>query len=126
MRVGRNAENSGVDGLEARQGIVVLDDLGGADEGEVERVEEEDNPLALIVLQGDVLELAAREDGGGSEGRSRTLDESSRHDYDGFWFEVVLSCRVYGWMYYESKSWEMFLVMDGRQVKRNPSNLGLE
>lgn len=39
-------------------------------------------PLATVVGEGDVLELAAREDGGGGEGRSLTLDESlvGRHD----------------------------------------------
>ena len=35
VRVGRDTEHSGVDGVEAGQGIVVLDDLGRADEGEV-------------------------------------------------------------------------------------------
>merc|ERR1719228_806708 len=33
------------------------DDLGGADEGEVQGIEEEDNVLALVVIQGDVFEL---------------------------------------------------------------------
>lgn len=36
-------------------------------------------PLTEIIGQIDVLELAAREDSGGLEGRSRALDERSRH-----------------------------------------------
>ena len=33
-------------------------DLGGTDEGEVQRVEEEDDVLALVVVQGYLLELS--------------------------------------------------------------------
>jgi hypothetical protein len=43
--VGGDTENSGVDLLEAVEGVVVLDDLGRADEGEVHGVEEEDDPV---------------------------------------------------------------------------------
>ena len=38
-------------------GVAEGDDLGGADEGEVERVEEEDDVFALVVRQADLLEL---------------------------------------------------------------------
>lgn len=46
VRVGRDTKNSGVDSAEARKGVVVLDDLGRADEGEVHGVEKEDNPIS--------------------------------------------------------------------------------
>lgn len=42
--VGGHAENGGVDLAEAVEGVVVLDDLGRADEGEVHGVEEKNNP----------------------------------------------------------------------------------
>lgn len=48
MGVGRDAEDGSVDGLEARQSVVVLDDLGRADEGEIKRVEEENDPGKTI------------------------------------------------------------------------------
>ena len=38
-------------------GVAEGDDLGGADECEVERVEEEDDVFALVVRQADLLEL---------------------------------------------------------------------
>ena len=38
-------------------GVAEGDDLGGADEGEVERVEEEDDVFAPIVPKADLLEL---------------------------------------------------------------------
>ncbi|KAJ3512309.1 hypothetical protein NM208_g15340 [Fusarium decemcellulare] len=74
VRVGRDAKHVGVDGAEALKGVVVLDDLGRADKGEVHGVEEEDDPV-----EGNVLELAAREEGGGGEVGGRALDESGRH-----------------------------------------------
>lgn len=46
VRVGGDAENGGVNGTKTRQGVVVLDDLGRADECEVERVEQEDDPAS--------------------------------------------------------------------------------
>lgn len=42
--VGRDAEDGGVDGAKTGQRVVVLDDLGRADEGEIKGVEEEDDP----------------------------------------------------------------------------------
>lgn len=100
VRVGGNAEHGGVDGAEALEGVVVLDDLGRADEGEVHGVEEEDDParerlamveifrvfaevailpLSLVLRERDVLELASGEEGSGGKVRSRTLNESGRH-----------------------------------------------
>lgn len=46
--VGRDTEDGGVDGLEALESVVVLDDLGGAHKGEVHGVEEEDDPVWLF------------------------------------------------------------------------------
>ena len=43
--------------LELRDPVIECEDLGGADEGEVERVEEEDDVFALIVRETDLLEL---------------------------------------------------------------------
>ena len=53
------ASNDGaVEVLELLGAVIEGDDLGGADEGEVQRVEEEDNVLALVVVQRDLLELS--------------------------------------------------------------------
>ena len=95
--VSGDAEDSGVDLLEAVEGVVVLDDFGRADKGEVHGVEEKDDPeqsvtcqtikvvglvlpLTLKVRELDVTELASREEGSGRELGSRTLNESLRHD----------------------------------------------
>jgi hypothetical protein len=77
--VGGDAEDGGVDLLEAVEGVVVLDDFGRADKGEVHGVEEKDDPLTLIVRELDVAELASREEGGGRELGSLALNESLRH-----------------------------------------------
>lgn len=47
VRVGRNTEDGGVDGAETVKRVVVLDDLGRADKGEVHGVEEEDDPVRM-------------------------------------------------------------------------------
>lgn len=44
MRVGGDAEDGGVEGLELGQGVVEADDLRRADEGEIQGVEEQDDP----------------------------------------------------------------------------------
>jgi hypothetical protein len=77
--VGGDTEDGGVDLLEAVEGVVVLDDLGRADKGEVHGVEEEDDPLSLKVRELDVLELASGEEGSGRELGRRALNESLRH-----------------------------------------------
>lgn len=44
VRVGGDGEDGRVDGAEAGESVVVLDNLSGADEGEIHGVEEEDDP----------------------------------------------------------------------------------
>ena len=44
--------------------VAEIDDFGGADEGEVEGVEEEEQPLALVVGEGELLELVGGADPG--------------------------------------------------------------
>ena len=51
------ANDLAVDGLELVIGLAEGDDLGRADEGEVERVGEEDQPLALVLAQLNILEV---------------------------------------------------------------------
>src|SRR5437867_12389397 len=51
------------------------DDLGRADEGEVERVEEEDDVPAFVVRQGDLLEAAIGHHGVGGEAGGGFLNE---------------------------------------------------
>jgi hypothetical protein len=48
-RVGRNAENLGADALEIIQPIRKIDQLGRANEREIERVEQKDQPFALVI-----------------------------------------------------------------------------
>ena len=77
------AEDDGVDGVELGEVILEGEDLAGADEGEVEGVEEEDDVLAGVVGERDLLEFSADEGIDGefrgsatnakrSESRSRT------------------------------------------------------
>ena len=47
-----------------------LEDLGGAHEGPIQGVEEEDDPLASIVGEGDLLDLAVDDSVGGEGGGS--------------------------------------------------------
>lgn len=54
------------------------DDLGGADEGEVHGVEEEDKPLPLVVGELDVLEVVV-DDGGAAEIGCGLTNKSFRH-----------------------------------------------
>ena len=58
--------------------VVESQDLGGADEGEVERVEEEDEVLAEVVRQLELLELAVEDGGAGEEG-GRLADHGLGH-----------------------------------------------
>ena len=58
VTVGGAGDDSAVQVLELLGAVVEGDDLGGTDEGEVQRVEEEDDVLALVVVQGDLLELS--------------------------------------------------------------------
>ena len=56
--------------LELRHAVIEGEDLRGTDEGEVQRVEEEDEILSLVVAQLDLSELSV-DDGGPREVRSR-------------------------------------------------------
>ena len=58
--------------------VVKGQDLGGADEGEVEGVEEEDEVLAEVVRQLELLELAVEDGGAGEEG-GRLADHGLGH-----------------------------------------------
>lgn len=77
-RVGRGGQNHSVDGLELFGALREGDDLGGADEGEVERVEEQHDVLALVVGQRHVDELSVN-DGLGLELRGWLANERLRH-----------------------------------------------
>ncbi len=68
MGVGGAGQHLAPEGAELAGALGEGDDLGGADEGEVQRVEEEDDVLAAQVGQGDVDELPV-DDGLGLEGR---------------------------------------------------------
>ena len=58
--------------------VAELDNLGGADEGEVKGVEEEHQPFVLVVLEGDFLEVVLAGDPGvGSEEGSGLTDNCS-------------------------------------------------
>lgn len=72
-RVARSGKDGSVQSLELLDAIRESKDFGGADEGEVHGVPEEDNVLALVVREGDVLELAINNGGEGEFG-SRLLD----------------------------------------------------
>src|SRR5690606_34989883 len=50
--VGRNAENLGIQILEVLDTLAECRNFGGTDKGEVRWIEEEDEPLALVVVKG--------------------------------------------------------------------------
>ena len=58
VRVHRAGHNLGPDLAELRHPVVEGENLGGTDEREVQGVEEEDQVLPPVVLQGDLGELA--------------------------------------------------------------------
>ena len=58
--VGGAAEDLGVAVLELVVELAECGDLGRADEGEVLRVEEDDLPLALVLVEADLLEVVLR------------------------------------------------------------------
>ena len=57
LAVSGAGDHSSVDGLKLPGAVIEGDDLSGADEGEVQGVEEEDHILALVVIQADLFEL---------------------------------------------------------------------
>merc|ERR1719188_2539839 len=57
VRVSRAGDQLAADLAEPGSGVAEGDDLGGADEGEVEGVEEEDDIFTTVVRQTDLLEL---------------------------------------------------------------------
>ena len=58
------AENDGVALLELAHAVIESNDLGGANEGKVERVEVKNDFLATVIGQADVLERTVSHDGG--------------------------------------------------------------
>lgn len=77
LGVAGRGEDFAVELAELLELVVEGDQLGRADEGEVHGVEEQDNPLALVLLEGDLLELAL-DDGLLLEGGSWLVDHA-RH-----------------------------------------------
>ena len=63
LAVGGARDHRGVDGLKLPGPVIERDNLGGADEGEVQGVEEEDHVFALVVIKTDLLELSLDDSG---------------------------------------------------------------
>lgn len=80
VRVDGASDHLAVVLLELGSLVAELHDFGGADEGEIQRVEEEEQPLALEVIEGDFLELVGcAEPGLGLEVGSNLADSSTDH-----------------------------------------------
>ncbi|KAH0533538.1 hypothetical protein FGG08_007682, partial [Glutinoglossum americanum] len=62
LAVDRHADDFRAEGVEILDAIAEGDDFGRADEGEVEGVEEQRDPLALVVAELDFLDGAVGED----------------------------------------------------------------
>ena len=58
MRVRGAGDHRAAQRLELRHPLGEGDDLGGADEGEVERVEEEDDVLSFVVVQAHLFKVS--------------------------------------------------------------------
>lgn len=102
----------GVDGCSDQGAVALLEvlvsvsegaDLCRADEGEVERVEEEHDVLSLVVLEGDLLELEVVE-GGGLEVRGWLSD-------DGPWVNLVKGAPVWDTGVSDVLSWLNDLIL---------------
>ena len=55
--VGAACYNCGVEGLKFRESVAECDDFGRANESEVQRIEEENQPTPAIILQSYFLEV---------------------------------------------------------------------
>lgn len=73
-RVDRHTNDLSVQGGELSSGLREGNNLGGAHKGEVQGVEEEDNPLTGILRQRDLLDALVRHDSIGGEGRGGLSD----------------------------------------------------
>jgi len=82
--IARGSNDLGVDGIELRLTIAESNDLGRADEGEIQRIPEEDDPLASELRQRDILELLVRHQSANGEFRSRLLNGRERHGASGY------------------------------------------
>jgi len=71
--------------------VAELDDFCGADECEVKGIEEEDKPLVLVVLEGELFELIKAGDPGGSfeEGGSFANDSSGDLSSHKICFQII-------------------------------------
>ena len=67
--------------------VAKVDDFGGADEGEVERIEEEEKPFVLIVIKREFLELV-----GGGDPRVGLEEGSSLSNHS---FSDVTCHKIY-------------------------------
>ena len=76
LRVDGPGEDGAVELVELSEAVGVLGDFGGADEGEVEGVREEDDPLALVVGELDGLHGLVGHDSHGFEFRSGLTNDS--------------------------------------------------
>ena len=75
LRVNGPGEDLAVELFEFGEAVGVLGDFGGADEGEVEGIGEEDDPLTLVVRELDGGHGLVRHDSHGFELRSRLSDD---------------------------------------------------
>ena len=76
LRVDGPGEDGAVKLVKLSEAVGVLGDFGGADEGEVEGVREEDDPLALVVGELDGLHGLVGHDSHGFEFRSGLTNDS--------------------------------------------------
>lgn len=86
-RISRGTDDSSVQSFEFLDTLRESNDFSGADKGEIHRVPEEDNVLALVVREGDILEFTIN-DSGSSESGSLLLNLSD--------YKVVLVCLQLG------------------------------
>jgi hypothetical protein len=75
-RISGSTNDSGIQSLEFLDTFRESKDLSRTNKSEIHRVPEQDNVLALVIREGDILELTVN-DSGSSEGRSRLLDLSN-------------------------------------------------
>jgi len=77
MRVGGDSDHLAVDAFELFDPFGESDDFSGADEGEIQRIEIDDNIFTLVILEGNFFELTVNHSLS-LESRSRLLNLSSQ------------------------------------------------
>ena len=112
-RISGSTDNSSVQSFEFLDTFRESKNLSGANESEIHRIPEEDNILALVIREGDILELTIN-DSGSSESGSLLLNLS---DYLKDILDIVL-IQLDTFIYIPILDISYFLLKEMKKVKK--------